>query len=65
MFQVLRVLVDRPENKARYLILGSASPAIIKTASESLAGRIEFIELSGFDLSETGNENWKTLLLRG
>jgi predicted AAA+ superfamily ATPase len=65
MFQVLRVLVDRPENKARHLILGSASPAIIKTASETLAGRVEFIELSGFDLSETGNENWKTLLLRG
>ena len=65
MFQVLRVLVDRPGNKARFLILGSASPTIIKTASETLAGRVEFIELSGFDLSETGNENWKTLLLRG
>ena len=65
LFQVLRVLVDRPENKARFLILGSASPTIIKTASETLAGRVEFIELSGFDLSEVGDENWKTLWLRG
>ena len=65
LFQVLRVLVDRPDNKARFLILGSASPTIIKTALETLAGRVEFIELSGFDLSETGNENWKKHWLRG
>jgi len=65
LFQVLRVLVDRPKNKARFLILGSASPTIIKTASETLAGRVEFIELSGFDLSEIGKENWKINWLRG
>lgn len=65
LFPVLRVLVDRPDNKARFIILGSASPAIIKTASETLAGRVEFIDLSGFDLSETGTENWKPLWLRG
>ena len=65
LFQVLRVLVDRPENQARFLILGSASPAIIKSASESLAGRVEFIELSGFDLSESGEQAWETLWLRG
>ncbi|MBU1661145.1 MAG: ATP-binding protein [Chloroflexi bacterium] len=65
LFQVLRVLVDRPENKARFLILGSASPTIIKTASESLSGRVEFIELNGFDLSETGEDAWETLWLRG
>ncbi|MEA3440235.1 MAG: ATP-binding protein [Chloroflexota bacterium] len=65
LFTVLRVLVDRPDNRALFLILGSASPAIIKTASETLAGRVEFIELSGFDLSETGKENWKSLWLRG
>lgn len=65
LFQVLRVLVDHPNNKARFLILGSASPTIIKTASETLAGRVEFIELSGFNLSETGKENWKTNWLRG
>jgi uncharacterized protein len=65
LFQVLRVLVDRPENKARFLILGSASPDVIKSASESLAGRIEFIELQGFDLSETGEDTWESLWLRG
>lgn len=65
LFQVLRVLVDRPENQARFLILGSASPEIIQSASETLAGRIEFIEMQGFDLSETGTESWKALWLRG
>jgi len=65
LFQVLRVLVDRPDNKARYLILGSASPDIIKNASETLAGRVEFIELSGFDLGEIGQKNWEKLWLRG
>lgn len=65
LFQALRVLVDRPENQARFLILGSASPTIIKAASESLAGRLEFIELNGFDLSETGTENWEPLWVRG
>jgi uncharacterized protein len=65
LFQVLRVLVDRPENQARFLILGSASPEIIRSASETLAGRLEFIELQGFDLSETGAEAWKSLWLRG
>jgi uncharacterized protein len=65
LFQVLRVLVDRPENQARFLILGSASPDIIKSASETLAGKLEFIELQGFDLSETGAETWEMLWLRG
>jgi predicted AAA+ superfamily ATPase len=65
LFQVLRVLVDRPENQARFLILGSASPDIIKSASETLAGRIEFIDLQGFDLSETGADTWESLWLRG
>jgi predicted AAA+ superfamily ATPase len=65
LFQVLRVLVDRPENQARFLILGSASPEIIKSASETLAGRMEFIELQGFDLSETGADTWETLWQRG
>lgn len=50
LFNALRVLVDRPENAARYLILGSASSDLIKNVSETLAGRVEFVELSGFDL---------------
>lgn len=65
LFQVLRVLVDRPQNHARFLILGSASPEIIKSASETLAGRLEFIELQGFDLSETGASAIDTLWIRG
>lgn len=65
LFQVLRVLVDRPDNIARFLILGSASPEIIRSTSETLAGRLEFVELTGFDLSETGPTRWEDLWLRG
>jgi len=65
LFSTLRVLVDRPEQKARFIILGSASPEIIRNASETLAGRIEFIDLAGFDLSEVGSSNWQSLWLRG
>lgn len=65
LFNVLRVLVDRPENRARFIILGSASPSIIKNVSETLAGRIEFIELSGFNLHEVGADALKQLWLRG
>jgi len=65
IFKVLRVLVDHPKNKARFLILGSASPQIVKNVSETLAGRVEFIELSGFDLQETGADSTQTLWLRG
>jgi predicted AAA+ superfamily ATPase len=65
LFSVLRVLVDRPDNRARFIILGSASPQLIRSASESLAGRVEFIEMSGFDLTETGPAAWQSLWLRG
>ena len=65
LFGTLRVLVDRVDNQSRFLILGSASPQIIRNASESLAGRVEFIELDGFNLSETGGATWQTLWLRG
>ncbi|MCC6146469.1 MAG: ATP-binding protein [Anaerolineaceae bacterium] len=65
LFQVLRVMVDRPENQAHFLVLGSASPEIVKSASETLAGRLEFIELQGFNLSETGINTLETLWLRG
>jgi predicted AAA+ superfamily ATPase len=43
LFNALRVLVDRPENAARYLILGSASPDLVKNVSETLAGRVDFV----------------------
>lgn len=65
LFNTLRVLVDRPGNSARFIILGSASPDLVKNVSETLAGRIEFIELSGFDIRETGADSWQTLWLRG
>lgn len=65
LFSVLRVLVDRPKAAARFLILGSASPVLIKGASETLAGRIEFIELAGFALEDVGPRSLETLWLRG
>jgi len=65
LYSVLRVLADRQGQKARFLILGSASPTMIKSVSETLAGRVEFVELSGFDLQETGPQSWKKLWLRG
>jgi len=54
LFQVLRVLADRDPLPARFLILGSASPGVVKGASESLAGRVEMIPMGGFHLSEVG-----------
>jgi len=65
LFSILRVLVDQSEHRARYLILGSASPQVIKGASETLAGRIEFIDLGGFDLLETASSAGQQLWLRG
>ncbi|MDB4795492.1 ATP-binding protein [Verrucomicrobia bacterium] len=54
LFPLLRVLVDRPDNPARFLFLGSASPSLIKGTSDSLAGRISFIDIHGFSLRELG-----------
>ena len=65
LFPVLRVLADRDPNPAQFLILGSASPDLVRAASESLAGRVAFVELSGFDLREAGRENWMPLWVRG
>ena len=65
LFELLRVLVDRPQNPARFLLLGSASPHLVKGVSESLAGRIGFVDLSGFDLGEVGTQNRNRLLIRG
>ena len=65
LFSVLRILVDRPGNQSKFLILGSASPHIIKSVSETLAGRTEFIELSGFSIEETRADSLQKLWLRG
>jgi predicted AAA+ superfamily ATPase len=54
LLPLLRVLADRKPLPAKFLILGSASPDIMRHASESLAGRVEFIEIQGLQLAETG-----------
>jgi uncharacterized protein len=57
LFPVLRVLVDRVPLPARFLVLGSASPDLLRQASESLAGRTEIITLTGFSMAEVGAES--------
>ena len=64
LFPVLRVLSDRDGRPARFLLLGSASPALLKQSSESLAGRIAHVDLQGFGLSDVG-ARWPRLWLRG
>ncbi|MGH9379436.1 MAG: ATP-binding protein [Thermoanaerobaculia bacterium] len=65
LFPLLRVLADRPQRPARFLVLGSASPELLRQGSESLAGRIAFHELRGFSLGEVGPEHLDRLWLRG
>jgi predicted AAA+ superfamily ATPase len=65
LFEVLRPLADRTGIPARFLILGSASPDLIRGASESLAGRVGFVDLGGLDLIEVEAQNWRKLWLRG
>jgi predicted AAA+ superfamily ATPase len=65
LFPVLRVLADRRPVLARFLLLGSASPALLHQTSETLAGRIRFVELSGFSLEEVGAGSLRRLVLRG
>lgn len=65
LFPVLRVLADREGRPARFLVLGSASPNLLRQTSESLAGRIAYHELGGLDLKEVGTEHAEPLWLRG
>jgi len=65
LFPVLRVLLDRKPLPSKFLILGSASPDLLKQSSESLAGRLELIEMDGFDLAEVGEKKSSRLWLRG
>lgn len=65
LFPSLRVLADRPRTPARFLVLGSASQALLHQASESLAGRIAFLELNGFALREVGPSAMDSLWRRG
>lgn len=57
LFPFLRVLTDRTENPATFLLLGSASPELLRQSSESLAGRIEYLELSPLSLLELEEDN--------
>lgn len=65
LFPVLRVLADRQPLPARFLILGSAAPELLRQSSESLAGRMEIVAMSGFSLDEVGNEQQSRHWLRG
>ena len=65
LFSLLRPICDEPNLKARFLLLGSASPDLVQGVSETLAGRIRFIDVSGFSLEEIGEENQNQLWLRG
>ena len=65
VFAALRPLADRRGTPARFLILGSASPDIVRGVSESLAGRVGFVDLGGFHLGETGPETQDELWQRG
>ncbi|MDR2674974.1 MAG: ATP-binding protein [Opitutaceae bacterium] len=56
LFPVLRVLADREDAPARFLLLGSASPQLGADAAETLAGRVEFVEMHPFHLAETGGD---------
>ena len=65
LFPLLRVLADRPGLPARFLVLGSASPALVESGSESLAGRVAFIDVTGFSLAELGAQALAPLWWRG
>ena len=65
LFSLLRVLADRKPLPARFLILGSASPELLRQSSETLAGRLETVPLEGFRLSDLGHAAQGRHWLRG
>jgi predicted AAA+ superfamily ATPase len=65
LFPVLRVLADRRPVRARFLLLGSASGALLRQSSESLAGRLEVVEIGGFTPDEIGHRAADRLWCRG
>jgi predicted AAA+ superfamily ATPase len=62
---LLRVLADRPSVPCRFIVLGSASPELMRQASDSLAGRVHFVDMGGFTLNEVGVEQRDRLWVRG
>lgn len=65
LFPLLRVLADRRDRPAQFLVLGSASGELLRQSSESLAGRMERIDIGGFSLAEVGADHATTLWQRG
>jgi predicted AAA+ superfamily ATPase len=65
LFPLLRVLADRRPVRTRFLILGSASPDMLRQGNETLAGRIAYYHLDGFSLEEVGQDNHAKLWIRG
>lgn len=65
LFPLLRTLIDRADHPARFLILGSASRDLIRQGSETLAGRISFLEVTPFAGHEVGGNALDTLWIRG
>ena len=65
LFPILRVLADRVPLPARFLILGSASPKLLRQSSESLAGRLETVAIGGLTLADVGVEAQERHWLRG
>jgi predicted AAA+ superfamily ATPase len=65
LFPLLRVLADRRPLPARFLLLGSASPDLVRGSAETLAGRVAFVPMAGFDLAEVGQASRRRLWLRG
>jgi uncharacterized protein len=65
LFPAIRVLADRPRTPARFLVLGSAAPELLRQSAESLAGRIAFHELPGLTVEEVGANTLDRLWLRG
>ena len=65
LFPVLQILVDRPGNQVRFLVLGSAAPPLLQQGSETLAGRIVFHHLGGLAMDEVDPDALDRLCLRG
>src|SRR5580692_10688689 len=65
LFPLLRVLADRKPNPARFLVLGSAAPELLKQSSETLAGRLETVVLEGFRLADLGSKAQARHWVRG
>lgn len=66
LFELLRGIIDENRRPGRFLLLGSAAPALLRQSAETLAGRIAYYELSPFNLTEVaGRTTWEEHWLRG